>query len=495
MSLFDLINKVAEGVVPGWVLKRKFLRDELRAYEAVQAGRLRNPFKTKSIGSPDAPIQQAGLSLIQQARWMEENHDIATGILDKLVDRIIGSGLSVTPMVMTKDGKKAEAYNTEISEIYSEWAESPEVTGELSEGMLDSLACRAWLRDGECFQRMLSGFTGGSRGPVPFAVQHLESDFCPLESDASKKIYQGVEKNGWKAPRAYYFYSEHPGNPYGEIGGAGTRRVPARFVLHPKFVRRWPQTRGVSLFHSVIPRLLEVKEYDDTERVAARVAAAMVFQVRRGPNSTKSTRVSNSSKQLDVSPGIIWENFGPDEWAELIAAERPNVNLEKYRDGQIRAGGMGVRLPSSDILNKYDGTYAAQRQELVVGWMGIQALRAAYVRMTVTRRWRFFLDMALLSGQLRPPGAADNINPRTLYKIDVRGPAMPWIDPLKEVQAGRASIAAGLSSRSQFIRERGGNPEEVMQQWLSELAMLKEAGVTLGTSGELVEDEEEKQAA
>ncbi|MGU0161066.1 phage portal protein [Escherichia coli] len=45
--------------------------------------------------------------------------------------------------------------------------------------------------------------------------------------------------------------------------------------------------------------------------------------------------------------------------------ESPNPNLETFRNGQLRAVAAGSRLSFSSTARNYNGTYSAQRQELV----------------------------------------------------------------------------------------------------------------------------------
>ena len=65
------------------------LRAQIKMYEAVMPSRLQ---KAKREGrSADNALGGAGQSLREQARWLDENHDLVIGLLDKLEDRVIGA--------------------------------------------------------------------------------------------------------------------------------------------------------------------------------------------------------------------------------------------------------------------------------------------------------------------------------------------------------------------------------------------------------------------
>ena len=96
--------------------------------------------------------------------------------------------------------------------------------------------------------------------PVPFALELLEADFLPFGlNDTKKFIVQGVEKNRWGTPTAYHLYIQHPGDD--SNFSLKTRRVSANNIIHLKCIKRCHQTRGVSLFASVLTRLEDLKQY------------------------------------------------------------------------------------------------------------------------------------------------------------------------------------------------------------------------------------------
>ena len=71
-----------------------------------------------------------------------------------------------------------------------------------------------------------------------------------------------------------------------------------------------------------------------------------------------------------------------------------------------------------------------------------------------------------MGSNLNPKSIGIDVN--TLSCADYRGPAIPWIDPLREVKADVEAVNAGFKSRSQVIRQRGGDPALVREQLASE---------------------------
>ena len=482
----NLLDRAIEVFAPETALRRDVARQVLkaqRAYEAAQPSRFRKA-KTDS-GSGDAIVERAGESLRLQARHLDENHDLAGGVLDCLVNNTVGRGIFVEPQVKLKSGELAKPVNDQLLELWEEWIRYPEVTWECHWNHMLRLVARHWFRDGEVLLKHIEGTsrTIDHGTIVPYSLELIEADYLPFDlSDQKKRIVHGVEKNAWLRPRAYYLHKEHPGNSHTLVLRQDTKRHPAEKILHLKITKRISQTRGVSVFANVLARLEDVKDYEHSERLAAKVAASICAYIRKsldGPNS--GLQVDESGKRkMEMRPGMIFDNLLPGEEVGMIDSNRPNTMLEQFRNSQLRAVAAGTNTSFSSISKNYRGTYSSQRQELVEQSVHYAVLREYFIERCVRPIWERFVDMAILSGQLDIP--KDQINPRTIKKAGFQGPVMPWIDPQKEVTAEEKSVAAGFKSRGQVIRERGGNPQDTFEQIKQEREEENEADIIFSTN-------------
>jgi len=482
----NVIDKTIELVSPEAALRRDTARKILkaqRAYEAAQPSRLR---KTKTDpGSGDAIVERAGESLRLQARHLDENHDLATGVLDCLVNNVVGRGVAVEPQVKLKNGELATDVNKQLMELWEEWIRFPEVTWEHHWNQMLRLLARHWFRDGEVLLKHVEGTRRDlDHGTiVPYSLEMIEADFLPFDlNDEKKRIIHGVEKNVWRRPKAYYLYKDHPGDNHVITLKRDTKRFAAEKMIHIKIARRISQTRGVSVFANVMTRLEDVKDYELSERLAAKVAASICAYIRKsldGP--TSGLQVDDTGNRLmKMQPGMIFDNLLPGEEVGMIDSNRPNSMLEQFRNSQLRAVAAGTSTSFSSISKDYRGTYSSQRQELVEQSVNYGVLREYFTERCVRPIWEKFVDMAVLSGQLE--GAGEQINPRSLKKASFQGPVMPWIDPQKEANAEEKMVQAGFKSRAQVIRERGNNPQDVFEQIKQEREEETEAGLNFSTS-------------
>ena len=229
------------------------------------------------------------------------------------------------------------------------------------------------------------------------------------------------------------------------------------------------QRRGVSEFASVITRLEDIKDYEESERIAAKIAASLTAYVKKGSpelydaeDSVQRDAEGNAlPRELSLSSGTILDNLGIGEEIGMIDSNRPNPNVVTFRQGQLRAVAAGLGGSYSSIARDYSGTYSSQRQELVEQWINYAILTDEFVGMQVQPVWENFVLAAHLSGVVPMPKDLEQYSEDDALFV---GQSMPWIDPLKEAIAWKTLTRAGFASEVEVIRKRGGNPRDVMEQ-------------------------------
>jgi lambda family phage portal protein len=425
--------------------------------------------------SADYVVNRAGTRLRDYARWLDENNDITIGILDVLVNNIVGTGIGIEPQVANRKGDPLEKVNQRIRYLFGEWCRKPEITGELSMGELQRLSCRTWLRDGEMFAEHIQGdVRANRRRTIPYCVRVLEADWLPFEKNSSKpRIIHGIQKDDDGVPVIYHFLEAIDDPVYAKYAtDLKTRPVPAERVEHLKFSRRLNQTRGVSLLHGVINRLDNIKDIEESEQIACRVAAAFTAAIVRNPDMIQSSDPSFLTEDGDVnekyrdryfemSPGLMIDTLLPGEDIKGIGLDRPNNNLIEFLGDQHRRLASGTGTSYSSISKRHDGSYSSQRQELVEQKPNNDRYRSQFISDFLQPIYERFLFWCVESGQLTLPR---NASPDTLTRADYRSPGMPWIDPLKEMSADEKAVQNGFKSRHMVMRERGYDPDIVDQQ-------------------------------
>jgi len=170
-----------------------------------------------------------------------------------------------------------------------------------------------------------------------------------------------------------------------------------------------------------------------------------------------------------VRPGMVFDTLIAGEEIGTIESNRPSSLLEGFREAMLRAVSAATSANYSTISRNYNGTYSAQRQELVEGWMNYASLTTLFVEQFVEPVYRRLINDAVAAGRLQVPRGASL---DALMDAEFRGPVMPWVDPQKEANGIESLIESRIKSPQQIIRERGGNPDAVLdqfEQWEKEL--------------------------
>lgn len=459
------IDRVIGWFSPESAVSRMKYRNIIAYYEAGR--KTPQQRQRRSVGGPNRETTRSAVFLKEQARYLDANLDIFRGALNTLTQNVVGgSGISIEPHPTKANGDIDDDLAEVISAGWDEWCEHPEVTGEHDWASCCRLLCRSWLRDGEAFNHHLLGNVKGHRHStdVPFSIEMVDTDLIPYQliGIGSKKIHQGIEYNDWGRPTLYHALDGHPGESF----SSKSKTIPADRIDHLKMIDRIGQRRGVSLFASILLRMDDIKDYEDSERIAARIGAAMAGFIKKGSADMYKMDVMGEDDELEARgmefrSGMIFDDLRPGEEIGTIDTSRPNAQLEAFRNGQLRAASSPIYMTYSSFSKNYDGTYSSQRQELVEGYGAYGILSAEMISKLYKPTYKDWLKMAVLSGKITlPAGMSVGMASKALYTP----PQMPWIDPVKEAKAWESLKANDFASRIEIIRKRGANPRDLLNQ-------------------------------
>jgi len=454
-------------------LKREQARRALAYYEAAKPSKYRKGRRESASG--DSAIRRAGTSLREQARHLDQNHDLARGILDVLVQNVVGpQGIQLEPQPRRSDGTIHEAFARTILTLHRDWSKRPEVTWQHTWPSSQRMLARTWFRDGEALaQRLVGNVSFLDHGTeIPYSLELLEPDYLPFDwNDDGENIRMGVQRNAWGRPTLYYIHKKHPGDQFIFSTRADLKTVPAARMLHPKIIDRIGQVRGVPIFASVMVRLDDIKDYEESERIAAKVAASMAAFIIKGNPDLYNPENGVEPREIKFRPGMVFDDLEPGESVGTVDTNRPNSNLENHRSGQLRAVAAGTRVTYSSAAKDYNGTYSSQRQELVEGYGAYGVLASEFIGQVVMPVYEDMIEAAILSGRLRVP--ADVVRSSVNDALYIP-PQMPWIDPDKEAKSLERLERNVHASGPEIIRKRGQNPRDVLEQEANWRKQLRE---------------------
>lgn len=471
-----VLDRAISWISPSWGATRMRARAMIRmfsgAYESAHPSRLQK--WAVDYGSGTNITRWAHLPLRIRARDLERNSDLAQGALSVLVRNTVGPyGIGIEPSPKRADGTVHDDLAQAMHRVWRNWQRRPEVTRSHNYGSMQRLTARSWYRDGEVLKQQLMGSVPGliHATKLPFSQELIECDQLPVYlDDESRGITQGVQRNAWLQPTGYWLYKGHPGDYQRTADTLDMKMLPASNILHLKMMMRIAQVRGISLFGAVIPRLLDVKDYEDSERIAAKVAANLCAVITTGtaedyvpPTDAQGHALpANQQSQMHMAAGSIFR-LAPGQDVSTIDSKRPNPQVESFRSGQLRAAAAGLEISYSSFSKNYNGTYSAQRQELVEQYGAYGVLSAEFISVDAQPTYEAAMNVAFASGAIdlrKFPG----FDPESLLDAFYVMPPMPWINPVDEVEAMQAMEESCYMSAPEIIRRRGAHPDDVLRQ-------------------------------
>ena len=438
---------------------------ESRAYEAAMAV----PHRRHVIGanlSQDAAFERAGGRLRNWGRFLDENDDSAVGVLDELVKNVVGSGIVTIPKPLRPDGQVDEVLGEHLMQRWKRWRRKADVTGELSWHEAQRLICRAWLRDGDHFLQHVGAPYPFTIDETPYRLEMLESEMVPWDfEDRDRGWRQGIQHDTWRRPLNYAVYLEHPGDFTSQsmpVTFQDLKIVPVERMTHLKCVKRWPATRGVSVLHPVIARLYDIHDLEESERLKNRILASWCAAVVKNPDVPGNEQKNASGDRfMQMAGGTIIDSLAANESIVGVGPDYPVANMPDHIADQYRRVASGTGTRYSSIAKNYNGTYSAQRQEMVESEGHYKMREDVFVDKVCREVYERWVFVELLSGtSALSPGQT----PEMAANAEYRGPVTPWIDPKTEIEADAMAVEYGFASQEQVQIKRGASEEIIGQR-------------------------------
>ena len=437
-------------------------------YEAASATRRAYGWLAPTLG-PNQSILDSLNVLRDRSRVATRNDGYAKGVIDKLVYNIVGTGLK--PLSLAED----KEFRQKLQALWLLWTDYSDADGTLDWYGQQGQAVRCWLEAGEVFVRRRDRLpTDGL--PVPMQLQVLEPELCPHGHNGlargGNKIRAGIEFDRIGRRVAYYFFATRPGD-WQDWDPSELRRVPADRVLHVYKPLRPGQLRGIPHLTQALIRLRELDKFDDATLIRQQLAAMFVAFLKH-PASDSSSLIPITGQEpvategnrpvLGLQPGIFQE-LAPGEEVEF--SEPPDV-ISGYGDymrqqlfAVAAATGVPYEVLTGDMSRVNDRTVRVILHEFR---RQIQAEQHQTVAFQLCRPvWRAWMDHVFLSGALPIP-AEYLADPQPWANVEWMPQGWPYLHPVQDVEAARAAIRSGFTSRSAIVSEQGEDAQVIDQQ-------------------------------
>src|SRR5215469_5740132 len=378
-----------------------------------------------------------------------------------------------------------------IEDAWQEWQrrEYCTVTGRLSYNEVRQQRLLSAARDGDFFIQHIRDPRINKFG---YSQRLINSEWCDFYLNTvcgnGNEIRMGIERDKWGKAVNYYFIKRQPMDWQYAVPGAfnyaaaeAHEKIPAEQIIHYARYEDADSARPAPWSAACIPKSRHLDKYEESEVVAARVAAMKLgffysdvvpeggTIIGEQPDPTKANTLEAEPGSFQgLEYGIKFQSWDPNH---------PNGNFDLFRKGMLRAWCAGLPGANYNIIaNDLEGVnYSSGRLGMLDErelWKLIQEFDISVAEIPTFENW---LEMSLMTGAIPLPFAKyDKFN-----KPCIRGRRWAWVDPFKEVQASAMQVANKFISRTRVIEDSDVDAdfEQILMELAEEEMMMEELGM------------------
>ncbi|MDR3088386.1 MAG: phage portal protein [Desulfobulbaceae bacterium] len=446
--------------------------------------------------SADDAIMPDLRSLREESQHMARNNALAIGAIKTNVTKVIGTGLSVRPVIdrdhLGLSQEQADAWEKAARREFNLAADSRDLDWERQQDFygIQSLVFGRMLEDGDIFVNLPRLARRGQIYSLRLQLIEAARVCNPNMAADNENMAGGVERDAAGIPVRVWVLNRHPGawrlSPAGKAdwkwqGIDLFDRSGNPACLHIFEVSRPGQSRGVPYLAPVIELIKQLGRYTDAEVMAAVVSGMFTVFITNdqgspafGPaptamNPDGSPGGQNDPTGLELGYGSV-VGLLPGEQISTATPGRPNTAYDTFVLAILRSIGMALELPLEVLTKHFTSSYSAARAALEEASDYFMRRRALLVSGFCQPVYEAIISEAVARGRLAAPGFfTDAATRKAWLGSQWIGDAQASLDPLKEINAAKARIDLGISTREEERnRLLGQDWEPILPQIMKE---------------------------
>lgn len=424
------------------------------------------------------------------------NNPHAASIVDSTATNIVG-GAGLTPqskiphdlLGITEEQARVIAKQAEWA--FYEWSREADAEGISHFADIQWQLIRSFFGRGEYLALPVYPKTPGRT--FGLAIQTVDSRRLrtPFNLSSDRSIRDGIRLGQHAERLAYFIADPDDGNLTTTLRSTSFREVAPRRdfrpnIFHGFHAKEAEQVRGVSVLAPALKTFRDFDDYFDFELVGAILAASFPVFIETPDgedpvNSIGTVSLEGSGKIKEVNPGTV--TYGTQgQKPHILKNERPGASFPVFVETLLRAVGAAAGLPYEIVAKDFSKTnYSSARASLLEAWRLFNQYQIWLVNHFNQPVWEMVFEEAWLLGKITlPAGAPDFYKARLLWtNATWTPPKRGWIDPVKEVAAGKEAIISNMSSLSEWYSEQGKDWEEELMQIVRERKFMADNGLAM----------------
>jgi capsid protein len=459
------LESMIRAVNPKLALERARAKAALDAGERVGFWRVGAQSSTnrkasgQTLDQPDSSRNHTDrVTLIREARWLEENSSVVKSILRKYRTFSVGR---LQYVARTNN----EAVNKQIGAYVERWMANADASQRHHFRTLAGLGVTSMKRDGDIgFIVLEEPMTPLEQMMMvsPIRIQAIEADrigsivnregldtrpFKPLKKN--EQDFSGVVVNGAGKPIRYRIYNR---SRTGEMMTPALE-VPAQDFLHLFDPTRLDSYRGFSVFDAAVTDIKDLMEILACEKMSVKMLSSISGVVNNSDGSADqdvSLDISHdynpdADRLKKIEPGTI-EYLAEGESFNPVESNRPSPTFNGFLDSLIRNCGMATNLPFGFIYS-WAGQGTAVRMEAAQAAREFEMTQLTLEEKLLNPLVRRVIARGMQLGHL--PTVPDFDSGEWRY------PAKVTADVGRESKALIDETMAGIISKTQIAADRG----------------------------------------
>ena len=459
------LESMIRAVNPKLALERARAKAALDAGERVGFWRVGAQSSTnrkasgQTLDQPDSSRNHTDrVTLIREARWLEENSSVVKSILRKYRTFSVGR---LQYVARTSN----EAVNKQIGAYVERWMANADASQRHHFRTLAGLGVTSMKRDGDIgFIVLEEPMTPLEQMMMvsPIRIQAIEADrigsivnregldtrpFKPLKKN--EQDFSGVVVNGAGKPIRYRIYNR---SRTGEMMTPALE-VPAQDFLHLFDPTRLDSYRGFSVFDAAVTDIKDLMEILACEKMSVKMLSSISGVVNNSDGSADqdvSLDISHdynpdADRLKKIEPGTI-EYLAEGESFNPVESNRPSPTFNGFLDSLIRNCGMATNLPFGFIYS-WAGQGTAVRMEAAQAAREFEMTQLTLEEKLLNPLVRRVIARGMQLGHL--PTVPDFDSGEWRY------PAKVTADVGRESKALIDETMAGIISKTQIAADRG----------------------------------------
>jgi lambda family phage portal protein len=215
--------------------------------------------------------------------------------------------------------------------------------------------------------------------------------------------------------------------------------------------------------------------YEEAEVIAARASASLMGFIESPEGDPTPDDVDGADKITEFEPGVF-KTLAPGEKVNVPDLKRPSGQFDPFMVTMLRAVAAGIGDSYESLTADYSkSNYSSTRQSLISvrdNWKVLQSWFIENFHKEVYREW---LDLAVLSGEIKIPKY--ELNPEKFQDPTWLPRGWQWVDPSKDIDATKEAIKAGLNTQTNALAETGQDFETIVKQRKREKQIAEKNGL------------------